>query len=142
DHRNGLFRLLSQALNERRIDYGGTGQEVREYIHAFDAAAMSVDVLKAEFANQFVHLTGRERMTSRDMLNMIREILGGDIELSFTDASVPGHYLQTPYHYVPKLGRRLTRNSYIDLGLGLLDCLQHIDQTTNERVAVALGQKK
>jgi UDP-glucose 4-epimerase len=127
DSTNGVFQLLSQALSQRRIDHYGTGDEVREYIHVLDAAAMSVDVLAPEFANQFIHLTGRERMTSRDMLKMISEMLGGDIELNFKATSPAGHYVQTPYNYMPKLGRRLIRQTYIDLGLGLLDYLQHLD---------------
>jgi len=132
DSTNGVFQLLSQALSQRRIDHYGTGDEVREYIHVLDAAAMSVDVLAPEFANQFIHLTGRERMTSRDMLKMISEILGGDIELNFKATSPAGHYVQTPYNYMPKLGRRLIRQSYIDLGLGLLDYLQHLDHAERD----------
>ncbi|MGD0023122.1 MAG: NAD(P)-dependent oxidoreductase [Xanthobacteraceae bacterium] len=131
DRSNGVHRVLSQALAERRIDYYGTGDEVREYIHVLDAAAMAVDVLAPEFANQYVHLTGRERMTSRDMLYMIREIMGGDVELNFGGASPVGHYQQTPYNYTPKIGRRMMRNTYIDLGLGILDCLQTIDGYRN-----------
>jgi UDP-glucose 4-epimerase len=127
DATNGVYRLLSQALTERRIDYYGTGDEVREYIHVLDAAMMAVDILAPEFTDQFIHLTGRERMTSRDMLNMIREILGGSVEIGFGASAQPGHYVQTPYSYTPKLGRRLMRSTYIDLGLGLLDCLQHMD---------------
>jgi UDP-glucose 4-epimerase len=127
DSTNGVFQLLTQALAQRKIDHYGTGDEVREYIQILDAAAMSVDVLASEFANQFIHLTGRERMTSRDMLKMINEILGGDIELNFQATNPVGHYMQTPYNYTPKLGRRLNRETYIDLGLGLLDCLQYID---------------
>jgi UDP-glucose 4-epimerase len=133
--------LLSQALTERRIDYYGTGDEVREYIHVLDAAAMSVDVLASEFANQFVHLTGRERMTSRDMLSMICEMLGGDVALKFNATSPMGHYVQTPYHFVPKLGRRLTRSTYIDLGLGLMDCLQTISAACPEAAAVPATKK-
>jgi UDP-glucose 4-epimerase len=129
DQTNGVYRLLTQALTERRVDYYGTGEEVREYIHVLDAAAMAVDVLAPEFTNQFIHLTGRERMTSRDMLSMIREMLGGNIELGFRATAQPGHYVQTPYNYTPKLGRRLIRSTYIDLGLGLLDCLQELDRT-------------
>src|SRR5262249_10149088 len=95
-------------------------------IHVLDAASMSVDILAPEFANQYIHLAGQERMTSRDMLDMIREMMGGDIALSFQATSPVGHYVQTPYNFTPKLGRRLNRKTYIDLGLGLLDCLQHM----------------
>src|ERR1051326_5005617 len=140
DSSNNVYRLLSQALSERRMDYHGTGDEVREYIHVLDAAGMSVDVLAPEFANQFVHLTGQERMTSRDMLRMIGEILGGDVEIGFAGTAIQGHYVQTPYNYTPKLGRRLMRSTYIDLGLGLLDCLQHMDQ--GSKSADAAGEAK
>ena len=140
DAHNGVYQLLSQALAERRIDHYGTGDEVREYIHVLDAAAMSVDVLSAQFANQFIHLTGQERMTSRDMLNMISEILGGGIELNFQATSPEGHYVQTPYNYTPKLGRRLIRETYIDLGLGLLDCLQHLDHRRNDEGQATSGR--
>jgi UDP-glucose 4-epimerase len=139
DSTNGVFQLLSQALSQRRIDHYGTGDEVREYIHVLDAAAMSIDVLAPEFANQFIHLTGRERMTSRDMLKMISEMLGGDIELNFKATSPVGHYVQTPYNYMPKLGRRLIRQTYIDLGLGLLDCLQHLDHAKRDEPSSAMG---
>lgn len=128
DRSNGLYRLLRQALGNRRIDYSGTGEEVREYIHVLDAAAMSADVLAPDFANQYIHLAGRERLTSREVLTMIREIMGGDMEINLKNSGQPGHYIQTPYNYTPKLGRRLMRNTYIDLGLGLLDCLAQMDK--------------
>jgi UDP-glucose 4-epimerase len=139
DQSNGLYRLLRQALDSRRIDYFGTGEEVREYIHVQDAAAMSVDVLAGEFANQYIHLAGRERMTSRDVMTMIQEILGGDIAVKFNASSQTGHYLQTPYNYTPKLGRRLMRNTYIDLGLGMVDCLAHMDDTLQTEDLVTVG---
>jgi UDP-glucose 4-epimerase len=127
DANNGLQQLLTQALVERRIDYYGSGNEVREYIHVLDAAEMGVEILAPEFANQYVHLTGQERLTSLDMMHMIREMLGGDIEINMLSTGRAGHYFQTPYNYTPKFGRRLRRKTYIDLGLGLLDCLQTID---------------
>lgn len=139
DRSNGLYRLLSQALEKRSINYFGTGEEVREYIHVRDAAAMSVDVLEPGFANQYIHLVGRERMTSRDVLTMISEIMGGDVEINFEASSQAGHYLQTPYNYTPKLGRRLSRNTYIDLGLGLLDCLAHLDEAHPPEDLVTVG---
>lgn len=139
DRSNGLYRLLRQALDNRRIDYSGTGEEVREYIHVLDAAAMSADVLAADFANQYIHLAGRERMTSSEVLTMIREIMGGDLAVNFNGNNQPGHYLQTPYNYTPKLGRRLMRNAYIDLGLGLLDCLAHMDGARPAEDLVTVG---
>lgn len=126
DASNSVYRMLKQALSEGRIDYAGTGKEVREYIHVADAAAMSVHALEPHYANQILHLMGRERMTTADMLEMIKEMMGDRIELQYGSNTNVGHYTQTPYSYVPKLGRKLTQDTHIDLGLGLLDCLQRM----------------
>ena len=40
--------------------------------------------------------------------------------------SVAWHYHMTPYSYRPRIARRLTRSSYLDLGQGLLDLLEQI----------------
>ena len=107
---------------------------MREYIHVLDAAGMSVDVLAPEFANQFIHLAGRERMTSRDMLNMISEIMGGDIELNFQATSPAGHYVQTPYNYTPKLGRAPDpRRPISTLDLGCWTAFSIIDHRAQRR---------
>lgn len=126
DGSNAVFRMLTSALTKGRIEYGGTGNEIREYIHIADAAAAAVDVLAPEYENDIIHLMGRERLSTRDMLEMIREIMGGKVEIDLQGEHVTGHYIQTPYTYTPKLGKKLARNTYIDLGLGLLDCIESI----------------
>lgn len=126
---NSIHRLLAQALEHREITYAGTGDEVREYIHVSDAASMAVDILETEFANKIIHLTGRERMKTREIMEMIGEMLGEDVKITFSNESMTGHYVQTPYSYTPRVGRKLTKNTYVDLGLGLLECIQTLDAT-------------
>jgi len=125
---NSVFQLINEALKTNTIAYKGTGNEVREYIHAKDGAAAAVEMLKPEFENQIIHLTGHERMTTRSMMNMIAEIIGTDVNIKVNTGEMMGHYFQTPYSYTPKLGRKLLQNSYIDIGLGLLELIEHHDQ--------------
>lgn len=129
---NAVHRMVTQALSTKRIQYAGTGREVREYIHVFDGAAAAVDVLASEYENQIIHLTGQERMTTKDMMEMIQEIVGGGIDLELNVGDLPGHYFQTPYSYTPKLGRKLLRSTYIDIGLGLLNLIEHEHQNADE----------
>lgn len=126
DHRNSIYRLLRQAITEGRITYKGQGDEQREYIHAFDAARSSVEVLAPEFANQNVILTGMERMRYRDLLEMIQEIFGGRIELDIIPSNRKAHYKLTPYSFTPKLGRKFVNNPYVDFGQGILECLNEL----------------
>ena len=129
---NGIHNILHQAINDGKIDYYGTGEEVREYIHVLDAAVMTADILKDETKENIFHLTGTERIKSKEMLLMIKEMLDNNVEINFQMQRRLGHYEQTPYSYKPKLGKRLRKNTHIDLGLGLLDCLHDIDPKHNE----------
>lgn len=142
DERNSVHRMLKQALVDGWIEYPGTGEEVREYIHVLDAARMSVEVLDDAYANQIMHLTGRERMTVSEVLTMMREILSNKVEVRYRNEQIEGHYFQTPYTYTPKLGKRMTQPTYIDLGLGLLDCVQDIDHTISANADTSGNDKE
>ena len=136
DNANAIHRMLTQALTEGRIDHAGSGGEVREYIHVIDAARAAAHILAPEFKNENISLTGRERMTTGETLDMIREIMGGKIEVNFQNVGQQGHFIQTPYSYTPKIGKKLVQESYIDLGLGLLDCLQEIGKSLGQEQEV------
>jgi UDP-glucose 4-epimerase len=126
---NGLKGFVTQAITQGRIVYPGTGQERREYIHVADAARMSVDALAPEFNNACLTLTGSQVMTTREMLEMIGEILGRDVTLTFATGESEyrlHHYQATPYRYLPKLGRKIVPNTFIDLGQGILEIIDEI----------------
>jgi len=133
DSRNSIYRYLKQALDEGRIDCGGTGDETREYIHVRDAAQLSVDILADKYRNKQVIITGHHPMRLRDMLHTIREILSNRIEINFeASKSDTPHYNITPYSFVPKIGRKLVTHEYVDMGQGLLECISEIyDQDMN-----------
>lgn len=129
DKRNSVYRYLREALLERRITAIGTGDEMREYIHVKDAARVSVEILTEEYKNQHVIISGHYPMRYRDLLHMIREMVGSDVHIEFAPPSGeknPGHYSLTPYTYHPKIGRKLVSHYYLDMGQGLLDCLEEI----------------
>ena len=123
---NWVYKTLKQAVTEGKITRYGDGEEVREYIHVEDAARCSVMILSDEFENQSVIITGHQTTRVKDIMIMIKEILGNKIKLEFlpTDSSL--HYEMTPYTFNPKIARRFVSNSYLDLGQGLLQCLEEV----------------
>ena len=56
DEHNGIYRLLSQALELQKIVHKGDGTESREYIHCRDAAKLSVDILNDKYKNKHLLL--------------------------------------------------------------------------------------
>lgn len=132
DIRNGIYRLLKQALFDKRIDYSGAANAMREYIHVTDAAKLSVQILAEEYANRHLVLTGQERMAVNNLMQMIAEMIPDKkIEFSFEDNPLPGHYIMTPYGFHPKVGHKIVANDYVDIGQGLLDCLAELYELNN-----------
>ena len=141
DVNNGVYRYLQQALRDRRIVCSGTGEEVREYIHVEDAARAALTVLAEDFRNQHVMLTGHQQMKVKDLLIMIKEIVGPDVAIILQNEdslkepdSSNLHYSVTPYSFnKPQIARKLISNFYLDMGQGLLDCLDEIHGLSQNR---------
>ncbi len=128
---NGIRRFLTQALKNGKIIYPGTGDETREYIYVKDAAKLSVDIRSVGYKNEHIIIAGHHPMKSHEMLEMIREILQADTGFEFADSPPTGHYNSTPYSFIPKIGRKLVGNLYMDMGQGLLECLHEISNELN-----------
>lgn len=129
DERNTIHRILKQAILNKKILYHGTGDEVREYIHVRDAAELSVKMLSAEYKNKNVMLSGPTAMRYKDILEMINEILGSKIKIVYSKKSSETHYKLSPYNYKkPEIGRKIFNNHYIELGVGLIECMEEISR--------------
>ena len=139
DDSNGIRNYLLQGLRDGKITYPGTGDEMREYINVKDAARLTIDILSPEYKNQHIVVTGHHPMKTRDMLEMIKEMLKKDITFEFSITPHDAHYNLTPYSFTPKIGSKLVSNLYVDMGQGFLECLQELSQastsheTTNKK---------
>ena len=126
-HNNYIYNLLYNAIKTKELGYKGDGQDLREYIHAADAAKLSVDILEEkEYENQHILLTGIEKLKRIDLLTMINEIMNNTLNIKQLSTDNEGHYKITPYVFNSSVGKKLVANPFIDLGQGLLECIQEI----------------
>jgi len=129
DETNGMWRIVKSALETGKLRYEGHSDAMREYIHVEDAARASITALEKEFRNENVVLTGQEAMRVLDLLKMLGEVLGlPEDAVEFVDGNYVGHYVRTSYAYQPRLGRKFIPPMHVDLGQGLL---QVIDELNN-----------
>lgn len=134
NHFNFIYQIVRQALEEGKITRKGDGEEIRDYIHVLDAARCSVDILSDEFRNQYVMLTGTQSTKVKDLLNMIREIFHGEIEIEFSPEPEEGHYQLTPYSFRPRVAKKFVSNYYYDLGQGILDVIYEVYSESNKNI--------
>ena len=128
---NRIYRLLHEALKTKKIIFPGDGSEEREYIHARDAAELSVDILSDKYSGKRVILTGVEKFSYSEVLEFINEIMGNDLQIEYLDEDYKGHYVLTPYSFSPAVGVKLVNNPSVDFGQGILECLETLHRDIN-----------
>ena len=134
-HNNYIYNLLLNAIKSGELHYKkGDEEDLREYIHAADAAKLSVDVISdRQYENNHIILTGTESLMRIEILTMINEIMHNKLKIKQTSGSNTGHYKITPYSYDPIVAKKLVANPFIDLGQGLLECVKEINKKLNQR---------
>ncbi|NKI31200.1 NAD-dependent epimerase/dehydratase family protein [Croceivirga thetidis] len=131
---NYIYNLVKNAVETNRIDHKGDGKEIREYIHAADAAKLSVDVLESDdFLNLHVILTGTERMQRIELFNMINEIMNDKLTIECNESGYGNHYKFTPYSFEPSVSKKLVANPHIDMGQGLLECVRAVHRNNDSK---------
>lgn len=128
---NRIHTMVEDAVKKGEISYPGSGEALRDVIHAYDAAKLTVRTLGEEYAGTHLLITGQERVRVRDIARMISEIMPTEIRLDFRDGEPEGHYMLTPYAFTPRLSRKLVPSEYVDLGQGLFDCVQEAWESAN-----------
>jgi UDP-glucose 4-epimerase len=122
---NYIYNLIKKCLDTGEINHGGDGEEIREYIHAADAAKLSVDVIESEdYRGKHIILTGVERMKRIELFHLINEIMGGKVRINVNNDGYSNHYKFTPYSFSPEESQKLIPNPYIDMGQGILNCIK------------------
>lgn len=127
---NAIHNYINQAIQQGQIVRYGDGQELREYIHVLDAALGSVRILQDDYINQFIMVTGEQKMRVRDVLLMLQEMMHHTVKIEFVPVEVAEteqyHYQLTPFSFRPDKARRLVLETYHDLGQGLLELLYQL----------------
>ncbi len=131
-HNNYIYNLIKKAIEKNIIEHNGDGEEIREYIHAADAAKLSVDIIEdTKFENEHLILTGVEKMKRKELFLMIKEIFNDNIEIIYKNLENQNHYKITPYSFHPSISKKLTANPFIDMGQGILECIKEIHRNKN-----------
>lgn len=131
DKNNGMREMIEQAMTGNIIHCSGTGDDMREYIHVADAAELSVEVLDEKYANRHLQLTGHEAYCRKQIIALIAEILNKELTVSYDRMVSELHYNVTPYTYKPHINYKLVSNCYHDLGQGIIECIQEMEENAD-----------
>lgn len=118
---NGIQKFIDQIIHKGEIVYKGNGKEIRDYIHVRDAARLSASILSKKIKNNAISIFGQKSITVDQLLDLMFEIYGKKKKVKYLNMiDVHDHYGFSPYRFIPEEGIKLTPNSNIDLGEGIL----------------------
>ena len=73
-------------------------------------------------------------MKLSELLDMIKEILNNKVKITVQADESKSHYTQTPYAYIPRIGKKITTDTYSDLGQSLVEILDEINSDTIQKI--------
>lgn len=95
--KNGLFKIIYDAIKSKKLIYRGSDRAVRSYIHVQDAAKISADILKKKFKNKNILVTGKQSIKIKSLLKSLGRIMKIYKKPIFLNQTQKGHYDVTPF---------------------------------------------
>lgn len=127
DSSNSVYRIIKNALNNKKLFFEGTKDSEREFIHVDDAASCCLDALNKKFDGMTLMITGYSKITMEKLLLYIREILKIKNFPKFGNKKNISHYKITPYSLEDSnMLKNYSPNLRTDIGQGLFDLLKYI----------------
>lgn len=126
---NSIQKYIKNISKNKKITHWGTGEEVREYIHIHDAAKLTIEAMLVEgYKNKALTITGTQKVTSKEVLEMIFEMLQLKPDISFEKKNSSNHYKYSPYNQnFPLTGIKLIPKSHIDFGQGIFELMREME---------------
>lgn len=126
DASNGVYRLIKKAINNKFVDYEGDPDTIREYVHVEDVARASIEVIKKDYINQHINISGLNSIKIDDFIKIILETLNVKKKILYKKKKQIGHYVRTPYSFEDNLGIKLNIPLSIDFGQGILQMINQL----------------
>lgn len=96
---NGLKKIISSALKNNKVIYGGSNKTVRRYIDVRDAAILTVYILKSKYVNKHVIIFGKKLIKINFLLKLIKNHMRIKSNIIYKNKELIGHYLKNPNEY-------------------------------------------
>tara|TARA_B100001093_G_C26781121_1_gene994675 strand:- start:805 stop:1680 length:876 start_codon:yes stop_codon:yes gene_type:complete len=126
---NFVSNIINEALTKGTITRKGSGNEIRNYIHVYDASKVCYDILQKKYENDMVLINGSRNIKIKEFLKMISEILNNKVKIKYVKQVNEGHYEITPYSFNPKIAKKIISDSEIELGQGILHLINDINNS-------------
>ena len=124
---NGIRKYIEEIIKNKKIEYHGTGEERREYIHVDDASKLTIKSLEKKYTNSAITISGQQVLTSNELLKLIFETINLPKKIKSNKRKKRKyHYTLTPYQSKILPSKKLVPSEFIDIGEGIYDMIEDL----------------
>jgi len=129
---NSVYDLIMDALKNKQLNYWGSGDEIRQFIHARDAAKICDVIFNTNNPKQYLTVSGLEDVRIKDLLSLINEIFDKKLKISCKiNKKSQIHYKNTPFSlnnnfFQTNIGEKIIFKSYTDIGQGIYEMITYL----------------
>lgn len=123
---NSMYKIVKQILDNKNITYFGDGNEKREFINVYDAARSTVELLKRNYKNKKLTISGNEKLTYNELFELLSEVVSKKIKVIKKKKKTKDHYNYTPYNVSLEKNEKYISNFNIDFGQGISDYIEYL----------------
>ena len=124
--KNGITNIIYNCLKSGELRYSGTIKAVRNFIHAKDAAKLTIKALSQRYSNASVLITGGTKVKIKDLMNYLKKKLGIQKKLVYSNRTELGHYNTNPFSYKKIKNKVLKFRQKKELKKNLDNLITHI----------------
>ena len=101
---NGVFKIIKDAIEKRKIQYAGNKRSLRKYIHVIDAAKGTANIISPKYKNKYVNITGVKLYRVTQLLKIISEFLKIKSKVNYLNPNVTTRYIKFPKLFKTRIG--------------------------------------
>jgi UDP-glucose 4-epimerase len=132
DNRNGLFKLLTNAIFKKKLTYYGFPHNQRKYLHIQDATRLTYQIFdKTKFENKFLNLVGNKNIKIIDLFRLIKKILNCKLKTIFLKKTIVGHYVNKPTKLKINSGINIVANSKRNFAKSIQKYINYLNDKSN-----------
>jgi UDP-glucose 4-epimerase len=124
--KNGLKKVVFNALKNKKLEYSGSNKAQRRYLHVSDAVKACIKIINKKYDNKNVLITGKKIIKVRKILKILSKKLNLNKKFIFKNQKGNGHYDSSPYTYKKMREEKLKFKTAISIEEGIDELIRGI----------------
>lgn len=125
---NSLKKIVYKAMLEKKLEYSGSKNAQRRFLHVDDAVNACVKAISQKYNNQNLLITGEKMIKLTTVLKIVKKIFQLKTRTKFLNKKGNGHYDISPYSYKPKKDKKFFIRPNKNLTFGIKELRDEINK--------------